>query len=259
MPATRPATDSSAHGELLLPTWLITMAKADAADNGAAQVIANQAVYMNDGRIRAVGPAEQLLADYPDAHATELTDHVLIPGLVNAHGHSAMTLFRGLADDLSLMTWLERHIWPAESAHVSAEFATCGTELAIAEMLRSGTTCFADMYFFPDTSAAVAARIGMRAQIAFPVIDFPSAWASGPDEYFQRGKELIGEWKDHDLVQIAIGPHAPYTVSDESLRQVAALSEKTGVPIQIHLHETAFEVEESLRTTGKRPLDRLAV
>tara|TARA_R100000306_G_scaffold62552_1_gene73150 strand:+ start:8162 stop:9598 length:1437 start_codon:yes stop_codon:yes gene_type:complete len=238
--------------ELIVPRWLITMA------GGTAQVLSEQAVAVASADIIAVGHAAELRQQYAGTRVTELPHHVLIPGLVNAHGHAAMTLFRGLADDRDLMTWLQEHIWPAEAAHVSEQFATCGVELAIAEMLRSGTTCFSDMYYFPEVTAKVATRLHMRTQIAFPVLDFPTVWASDADEYLRKGTRLLDDYRDDALVKVAFGPHAPYTVSDEPLKRIAVLADELDADIQVHLHETAHEVEESLKIHGKRPIQRLA-
>lgn len=193
-----------------------------------------------------------------DARQTlDLPKHVLMPGLVNAHGHAAMSLLRGFADDLPLHEWLNEHIWPAESRWVSEEFVRDGTELALAEMLRSGTTCVSDMYFFPETTAAVAHRAAVRAQVNFPVLDFPTAWGSGPDDYIHKGIELLDTYKSSQLISIGFGPHAPYTVSDEPLQRISTLAEELQAPIQIHLHETAGEVDDAVRATGLRPIERL--
>ena len=188
----------------------------------------------------------------------DLPSHVVLPGLINMHGHAAMSLFRGMADDLPLMTWLNDHIWPAEGAFVSEAFIADGTQLAMAEMLRTGTTTFSDMYFFPEIVAQLSHDAGMRAQICFPLLDFPTPWGSGPDEYLSKGEAFIKQWQDNAFIMPAIGPHAPYTVSDEPLRKAVALSEATGAPIQIHLHETAFEVADAMEKSGKRPTARLA-
>jgi 5-methylthioadenosine/S-adenosylhomocysteine deaminase len=188
----------------------------------------------------------------------DLPDHVLLPGLINTHGHAAMSLFRGMADDLPLMTWLNDHIWPAEGAFISEEFIADGTQLAMAEMLRTGTTTFSDMYFFPEIVAQLAHDAGMRAQVCFPLLDFPTPWGSGPEEYLVKGRAFIEQWQDNAFISPAIGPHAPYTVSDGPLTEAVALSKETGAAIQIHLHETAFEVAEAMEKTGKRPMARMA-
>jgi 5-methylthioadenosine/S-adenosylhomocysteine deaminase len=187
-----------------------------------------------------------------------LEDHVLMPGLVNAHTHAAMSLLRGLADDLPLMRWLEEHVWPAERKHVSRDFVRDGTLLACAEMLRGGITCFNDMYFFPDASLEAALAVGLRSAQGMIVIEFPSAYASDPADYLRRGLELRDRSRDEPLASFCLAPHAPYTVSDESLKKISTLSAELDVPVHIHLHETRSEIERSLAEHGVRPLERLA-
>ncbi|TNE77108.1 MAG: TRZ/ATZ family hydrolase [Gammaproteobacteria bacterium] len=221
------------------------------------QVYEDCSVVVDGGDILAVLPTAEATRLYRPHRHVELANHVLIPGLINAHGHAAMTLLRGFADDYPLKTWLEQHIWPAEMRWVSEEFVQDGTELAIAEMIRSGTSCFSDMYFFPENAAKAASQAGIRSQIAFPVFDFPSPWGRGPDEYIHKGLQLRDDYKGRELTRIAFGPHAPYTVSDEPLRRIATYSEELDTAVQIHLHETAGEVEDSLKQFGKRPIERL--
>ena len=231
--------------------WLIPIEPADV-------VLEHQAVLVQGDRIAAIVSQDEADARFRAKEVIDLPSHVVLPGLINMHGHAAMSLFRGMADDLPLMTWLNDHIWPAEGAFVSEAFIADGTQLAMAEMLRTGTTTFSDMYFFPEIVAQLAHDAGMRAQICFPLLDFPTPWGSGPDEYLSKGEAFINQWRDNAFIMPAIGPHAPYTVSDEPLRKAVALSETTGAPIQIHLHETAFEVEDALEKSGKRPTARLA-
>mgnify|MGYP001546690327 CR=1 FL=1 len=183
--------------------------------------------------------------------------HALIPGLINSHTHAAMNLFRGLADDLNLMDWLENHIWPAEAKYVNEAFVHTGTELAIAEMIRSGTTCFNDMYFFPDVTARVAAEKGMRASIGLILIDFPTVWANNSTEYIDKGLTVFDHYKGHDLIKTAFAPHAPYTVSDEPLKQIKILADELELNIHMHGHETEPEVDDAIRNNGQRPLARL--
>ncbi|MFZ5493173.1 MAG: TRZ/ATZ family hydrolase [Pseudomonadota bacterium] len=224
----------------------------------AGRVMHHHAVAVQDGRIVAVLPdaaAREQFADWP---RVERPRHALIPGLVNAHTHAAMTLLRGLADDLPLMPWLQQHIWPAEQRFVGPAFVRDGSALAVAEMLKAGITCFADMYFFGEETAQVAAAAGMRAVIGLIAIDFPSAYASDADDYLRRGLALHDAWRGHPLIRTAFAPHAPYTVSDAPLKQIAVLAEELDLPVQIHLHETAHEVAESESRHGVRPLERLA-
>jgi 5-methylthioadenosine/S-adenosylhomocysteine deaminase len=187
-----------------------------------------------------------------------LENHILIPGLVNAHTHAAMSLMRGLADDLPLMRWLEDHIWPAEAKHVSRQFVFDGTLLACAEMLRGGITCFNDMYFFPEAALEAALLSGMRSVHGLIVIEFPSAYASDPADYLRKGLALRDRHREEPLVSFTLAPHAPYTVSDDTFRQVATLAAELDLPVHIHLHETADEIARSLTEHGVRPLERLA-
>ncbi|MBS3804340.1 MAG: TRZ/ATZ family hydrolase [Oleiphilaceae bacterium] len=221
-------------------------------------VLDHQAVLIQGDRIAAVVTQAQADQDYRARETLDLNRHVVMPGLINMHGHAAMSLFRGLADDLPLMTWLHEHIWPAEGRFVSAEFIADGTRLAMAEMLRTGTTTFSDMYFFPEVVASVAHDVGMRAQVCFPLMDMPTMWGSGPEEYLAKGRQLIEQWQGDPRIMPAIGPHAPYTVSDDPLKKAIKLAGDTGARIQLHLHETAFEVEDAFGKTGQRPLSRMA-
>lgn len=184
-------------------------------------------------------------------------EHALIPGLINSHTHAAMNLFRGLADDLNLMDWLENHIWPAEAKYVNEAFVHTGTELAIAEMIRSGTTCFNDMYFFPDITARVAADTGMRASVGLILIDFPTVWANNSEEYIDKGLAVFDHYKGHELIRTAFAPHAPYTVSDEPLKQIKTLADELELNIHMHVHETTFEISDAVKNNGQRPLSRL--
>ncbi len=221
-------------------------------------ILANHSVAVGDKRIQAILPTDEAQQRFPDAIKVELAHHVLIPGLINAHGHAAMSLFRGIADDMPLQTWLENHIWPLEGRFVSEEFVYQGAELAVAEMLRGGTNCFTDMYFFPDAVARVATSAHMRVQLTSPVLDFPTVWAQNPDEYIFKATELHDDYRNSELVYTAFGPHAPYTVSDAPLSKILTLAEELDVPIHMHVHETAAEVEEAVQKNGKRPLQRLA-
>jgi 5-methylthioadenosine/S-adenosylhomocysteine deaminase len=187
-----------------------------------------------------------------------LDEHVLIPGLVNAHTHAGMGLFRGLADDLPLMKWLNEHIWPAENRWVNEEFTHDSTELAIAEMIRGGITCFSDMFYFPEVVVHACMHTGMRACVGLIVLDFPTMYASGVDEYISKGLDLHDRYKDESLVSTSMAPHAPYTVSDEPLRRIRTYADQLDIPIHIHVQETADEVTRSLASHGVRPITRLA-
>ena len=217
----------------------------------------NHAIAIDAGQIVAVLPSGDATARYQPRETVTLPDHALLPGFVNAHTHAAMSLFRGLADDLPLNDWLQHHIWPAEAKWVCPEFVRDGTTLAVAEMLMSGTTCFSDMYFFPEETARVCRHLGMRAIVGLILIDFPTAYAQNPDEYLHKGLALHDELRGDEFVRTAFAPHAPYTVSDGPLAKLRTLSAELGLPIHMHVHETAYEVETAYQTTGKRPLDRL--
>jgi len=221
------------------------------------QVLDDHAVAVADGLIVAVLPSAEARATFSAVDVVERPNHVLMPGLVNTHTHAAMTLMRGLSDDLALMDWLEGHVWPTEAKYVSPEFVRAGTELAIAEFIKGGVTCFNDMYFFPDVVAATAEHHGIRAGVGLIVIEFPSAWARTPDEYFSKGIELAQSLRGSKLIKPVFAPHAPYTVSDDSLKRIRTLSAELNIPVQIHLHETAFEVESSVKQYGVRPFARL--
>jgi len=221
------------------------------------QVFEHCAIAIHNGRILAIAPESEITKCYNSNNTVELGNHLVIPGLINAHCHSAMSLFRGYADDKPLQDWLENHIWPAESRWVNDSFVREGTDLALAEMIKTGTTCFSDMYFFPEQAAIAAQEAGIRAQITFPIFDFSSAWGTGPDDYLHKGLALHDNYRSNELVNIAFGPHAPYTVGDETLAKIAVLSQEMDTPVQIHLHETAVEVEDSIKQYGKRPIERL--
>ncbi len=236
---------------LLSPEWIIPITPADT-------VLQNCSVAVDQGYIVGLMPTAEALRQFEPKQHLQLDQQALMPGLINAHTHAAMSLLRGYADDYPLKSWLEEHIWPAESRWVGESFVRDGSELAMAEMIQSGTTCFADMYFFPDQCAEAASRAGIRCQLTFPLIDFPTAWARDAEEYFHKGLALRDNFKDHPRINIAFGPHAPYTVCDESLSKVAMLAEELDICIQIHVHETAHEVTQALAETGKRPLQRLA-
>ncbi len=223
----------------------------------AGKVFSLHSLAIRDGRILALLPSDEAANRYQARRTVDLSEHALIPGLVNAHTHAAMNLLRGLADDLPLMRWLEEHIWPAEQLHVGPEFVHDGVEAACAEMLLGGTTTFNDMYFFPDIAARVANQAGLRASLGMIVIDFPSAYGDGPDDYLDKGLALRDHWRDSPLISTAFAPHAPYTVGDDALRRVAVLASELDAPVHMHVHETAFEVQQSEEATGQRPLQRL--
>lgn len=222
-----------------------------------AVVLENHAVAIDGERIVALLPIDEARAVYAPRERVELGEHALIPGLVNSHTHNPMTLLRGLADDLPLMVWLQQHIWPAEARVIGPEFVRDGVELAVAEMLRGGTTCANENYFFPDVIGATYRKLGFRAVVGLPVIQFPTAWANSQDEYFARAGEVHDSFRGDPLVSTAFAPHAPYTVSDESFERIRLQSDQLDIPVHLHLHETAHEIEEEKKKSGLRPFQRL--
>lgn len=218
----------------------------------------HHAVAVQNGRIVEILPSDAATERHRARDTVRLETHALLPGLVNAHTHAAMSLFRGLADDLPLMEWLGKHVWPAEAKWVSPEFVRDGSVLAAAEMLRGGTTCFSDMYFFPEETARVCQEIGMRAVVGLILIDFPTVYAQTADEYLQKGLALHDALRASELVHTAFAPHAPYTVSDGPLAKLRTFNNELNLPVHMHVHETAHEVETAVQSTGKRPLARLA-
>jgi 5-methylthioadenosine/S-adenosylhomocysteine deaminase len=220
-------------------------------------VLHKHSVAVSDGRIIAVVPRRQAATSWPGAKAVELPDHVLLPGFINAHTHAPMTLLRGYADDLELHVWLQEHIWPAEQRFVGPDFVRDGTRLAIAEMIRSGTTCFNDMYFFGDSTIETCLEAGMRASVGITIIEIESAWARDVDGYIEKGLQLHEQWQDEPLITFTLSPHAPYTVSDDTLARISGLSEQYDFPVHIHLLETEWEIKQSYQQHEKHPLSRL--
>ena len=220
-------------------------------------VLEDHAVAVHGGAIVEVLPRDDASKKYAPHERVELPEHALIPGLVNAHTHNPMTLLRGLADDLPLMQWLQEHIWPVEAKVIGPEFVRDGVELAIAEMLRGGTTSCSENYFFPDAQAAAYKARGFRAMVGLPIIEFPSAWARDRDEYFERALAVHDQYRGDPLIGTTFAPHAPYTVADASFERIRMLSDQLDLPVHLHLMETVQEVEDSKREHGLRPMQRL--
>jgi 5-methylthioadenosine/S-adenosylhomocysteine deaminase len=223
----------------------------------AGVLLENHAVAVDAGRIVAVLPRSDADKRFRAKSRTSLDGQILIPGLVNLHTHAAMSLFRGLADDLQLMEWLSKHIWPAEGRNVSEKFIYDGTLLACAEMLRCGITCFNDMYFFPDQAGRAALDAGMRAALGIVVIEFPTPYASDAQDYLRKGLAARDALKNEALLSFCMAPHAPYTVGDASFEQIATLAEQLQLPVHIHVHEIEHEIHEHIKQHGVRPLERL--
>ena len=235
---------------LIEARWMIPVEPANVT-------LEDHALAIDKGRIVAILPQTEARTRYAPRTSKKLPHHILIPGLVNAHTHAAMTLLRGLADDLPLKSWLRDHIWPAESRHVSAQFVHDGTLLACAEMLKGGTTCFNDMYFHPQAAAKAALAAGMRASIGLIAADFSTPYATDIDDYLAKGMAARDELMHEPLLSFCLAPHAPYSVDDEGLTKVLTLAEQCEIPIHIHIHETQGEIDESIARHGARPLERL--
>lgn len=235
---------------LIAPKWIAPVAP-------SREVLLDHAVLIECGRIVEMGPLDRMCVRFPEVAQIALPGQLLVPGFVNLHTHAAMALLRGAADDLPLQRWLNDRIWPIESRLMSPAFVHDGALLAAREMLLGGTTCFNDMYFFPEAAIEAALQLGMRSVHGIIAIEFPSAYASGPDDYLRKGLELRDRHRDNPLVGFCLAPHAPYTVSDDTLRRVAMLSSELGLPVHIHVHETKSEIADELARHGARPLARL--
>lgn len=220
-------------------------------------VLTDHAIAIDQGRIAAIVPIAEAQARFAPARRLQLDEHVVTPGFVNAHTHAAMTLLRGVGDDMPLMQWLQQRIWPLEQELVSESFVHDGTRLAAIEMLRSGTTCCADMYFFPEAAARAFSETGMRASVGIIAIEFPSAYATDAADYLRKGLATRDAFRNDPLIAFTLAPHAPYTVADATLERVAMLAEELDLPVHMHVHETRHEVDESVRQHGVRPLARL--
>jgi 5-methylthioadenosine/S-adenosylhomocysteine deaminase len=229
--------------------WVIPIEPAGTLDH--------HTLVVDRGRIVAIVPTASAEHEYQPRERVALATHALTPGLVNAHTHAAMTLLRGIADDVALKPWLEEHIWPREGRFVSAEFVHDGTLLAAGEMLRSGITCCADQYFFPDAAARAYRQSGIRALIGLPVLDFPTPYAADADAYLQEGLAARDAWKYEPKLTFAFAPHAPYTVSDASWEKIVVYARQLDLPVQTHLQETRDELEKSLASAAETPLARL--
>jgi 5-methylthioadenosine/S-adenosylhomocysteine deaminase len=236
--------------QIIHAKWLITCDQTN-------QILENHALVVSAGQIKAILPSKQATEKYTTATAHHYETHAVMPGFVNSHTHIAMNLFRGLADDLALMDWLNHHIWPAEKAWVSQEFVYDASLLAMAEMIRSGTTCFNDMYFFLQATAEAADVAGIRANIGITVIGFPTAWAQTSDEYIAKGLAFHEEYKNHPRIYSTFAPHAIYTETEDTLIKIRDLAESYNLKINMHIHETADEINQSLAQFKLRPLRRL--
>lgn len=236
--------------QIISPTWIVPVVP-------RGTVLEGHSVVVRDDRILDILPTAEARASAPDADEITLPEHVLTPGFVNTHGHAAMTLLRGYADDRELMDWLNNHIWPVEGKLVNADFVYDGTSLAVAEMIAGGTTCGADSYFFPEATARAFADFGFRGQVTLPVIQFPNAWASTEAEHMEKGLALHDSLRDSALIHTAFAPHSPYTVTDDGFEKIVAHSESHDIAIHLHLHETATEVDDAMAAENRRPFARM--
>ncbi len=234
---------------ILSPEWLLTVDEQN-------RVLREHSLVVRSGKIIDILPTTVALTSY-EARQDSLPDQIVCPGLINAHTHMSMNLLKGIADDLPLMDWLQNHIWPAESQWVSENYVTDGSRLAIAESLLGGTTCFNDMYFFPDITARIASAVGIRSSVGLIVLDFPTVWGSGADDYLKKAIAVHDEFRDDPLVSVTLAPHAPYTVSREPLEQISTLSSELDIPIHMHIHETAGEITDFEEKHGARPIQML--
>lgn len=234
---------------LLFARWLIPI-------EPDSVVLENQALALEMGRIVDILPGNEARLRYRADERVELDHHVVMPGLVNGHTHSPMVLLRGFGDDLPLMSWLKDIIWPAERRFLSQAFVRDGTELALAEMIRSGTTCFNEHYFFPETIAEVVDRIGMRARIGIILIETENPWTKNLDEAFKKGRAVFECYKKHPLISVGLAPHASYSLSDGALKKIQGVLHEDALPLHVHMHETQAEIEEGWRNDQKRPLKR---
>ena len=231
-------------------SWVITVDESDT-------VLENHSIVVVADRINDILPTPEAGRKYNEAERVALSGHALMPGLVNAHTHASVSLFRGVAEDLPLQPWLERHIWPLEGKWVNREFIRDGALLAFAEAIMGGTTCMNDMYFFADEVGEIAEQSNMRVSLGMIALEFPTIWANSPDEYLDKGMALYHRFKDSDLVTTMLAPHAPYTVANSTFEKLLRIADAHKLGIHMHVHETAQEVTDSLNQYGVRPIQRM--
>ena len=237
--------------KIISATWIYTGEDSD-------KVLFDHSIVVSDQKIRDIQPTIKAHEMYEAELTYQLSDHILLPGFINAHTHSAMSLLKGFADDLQLESWLNDYIWPAESKFVSYDFVLDGSELAITEMIKGGTTTFNDMYFFPEATAKAVENFGIRANIGLVVMEFPSNYANDPQEYLNKGFEFRDNWRDNKLISTSIAPHAPYSVSNSTFELINTYAEQLNLTIHTHLHETRNEIEESIKQFSSTPIERLS-
>ena len=254
-------TESNPHNKsslvALVAEWILPMTQQPTCshhDLESPQWIENHAVIIDGSKILDLIPVKEISSRYPDCPLKELKGMALMPGLINAHCHAAMSLLRGYSDDLPLHQWLETAIWPVEAEFVDDEFVYQGTQLAIAEMLRGGTTCFQDMYFMPDQIAKAVQQSGIRANIGLMVVDSETVWARDATECISKGLGVFDQYKHNSNLTFSFAPHAPYTVSKQTLEKISTLSFELSLNIHMHLHETAAEVSDYQNEHKLRPI-----
>jgi len=231
--------------------WVLPVAPENTA-------LTEHSVAISGGTIIAVGPTDYIVQNYSGTEHLKLTHHIVLPGLINTHCHSAMTLLRGAGEDQPLKAWLEETIWPLEAAVMDDNYVTLGTQLAVAEMLLCGTTTFSDMYFLPEKVADVCIDVGIRAQLSFPIIEFANAWSHSADDALAKGLALHEQLKGNNLVHVALGPHSGYSLSAAELEHIAQVGLEQNLPIQMHIHETAQEVADAHQSMGQSWIERCA-
>ena len=236
--------------QMISPRWLVPVEPKNS-------VLENHSLVVDQGRILAILPVDVARGRFTGVPELVLPDHVLIPGLINLHTHAAMTLMRGLADDTPLMTWLTDHIWPNEAKHLSEAYVFDGTELATAEMIRSGTTCFADMYFYHDVAAKAALKSGMRAALGGAILEFPTPYAADAEAYIEKCLAPRYEFANDSRLKLMLAPHAPYTVSDKTFARIFTIAAEADYPVMMHIHETQDEIAQGEKEYGCRPIARL--
>ena len=235
---------------IISASWIFT-------SNSEGQLLSDYSIVIENDKIIDLVPQDKVFDEYEANDTYQLTDYILIPGLINTHTHAAMSLFKGFADDLPLQDWLNDYIWPAEKEFINSSFVNDGSILALSEMIKSGVTTFNDMYFFPDATAEAVKELGVRSNIGLVVLDFPTNYATDPEDYLLKGFEFRDKWRNEELITTSIAPHAPYSVSDEAFTLINTYSEELSINIHIHLHETQWEIEDSIEKYGITPVQRL--
>jgi 5-methylthioadenosine/S-adenosylhomocysteine deaminase len=235
---------------IISASWIFT-------SNAEGELLSDHSIVIKNDKIIDLVPQSKVFDDYEASDIYDLSDYILIPGLINAHTHAAMSIFKGFSDDLPLQDWLNNHIWPAEKKFVNSSFVKDGSVLALSEMLKSGITTFNDMYFFPDATAEAVKELGVRGNIGLVVLDFPTNYAADPEDYLLKGFDFRDKWRNEELITTCIAPHAPYSVSDEAFNLINTYAEELNINIHTHLHETQWEVDDSIAKYGITPVQRL--